>query len=69
MKQAGDNIMGQKMIFHLINQSYEKKITFAVRQAIVALIRINEKANEHFRMEVDNILVARIKKEEMDSFI
>ena len=55
MKQAGDDISWQQMIyFHLINQNYEKEITFAKRQAIVALIILNEKANEDFGMEIGN---------------
>lgn len=51
------------MIFHLINQSYEKKITFVKRQAIAALITLNEKTNENFKMEVNYAPAEGIKKE------
>ena len=49
--------MGQKMIYsHLINQSYEKTTTFPKRQAIAALIILNEKVNENFWMEMNDTL-------------
>ena len=51
------------MIFHLINQSYEKKITFVKRQAIAAFITLNEKTNENFKMEVNDAPAEGIKKE------
>ena len=51
------------MIFHLINQSYEKKITFVKRQAIAAFITLNEKTNENFKMEVNDAQAEGIKKE------
>ena len=51
------------MIFHLINQSYKKKITFVKRQAIAALITLNEKTNENFKMEVNYAPAEGIKKE------
>ena len=63
MKQAGDNITWHQMIyFHLINQSYEKNITFVKRQTIVALIILNEKANKNFGMEIGNALAEGSKK-------
>ena len=44
MKQGDHDIMGKQMInFRLINQSHKKKITFAKRQAVDALIILNEK--------------------------
>ena len=56
--------MGRQVIFfHLINQKYEKKAIFAKRESITALIVLNEKINENFKMEMDNILAERIKKE------
>ena len=64
MKQDGDNIMGRQMItFHLTDQSYKKKITFAKRQAINALIILNEKTNKNFRLETYNTHAERVKKE------
>lgn len=55
---------GRQVIFcHLINQKYEKKAIFAKRESITALIVLNEKINENFKMEMDNILAERIKKE------
>lgn len=51
------------MIFHLINQNYEKKITFVKRQAIAAFITLNEKTNENFKMEVNDAPAEGIKKE------
>lgn len=59
----GNNIVGWQIIFHLINQSYEKKITFVKRQAIAALITLNEKTNENFKMEVNYAPAEGIKKE------
>ena len=70
MRQGGDNIMGRQMIyFHLINQSYERKVTFVKRQVTVALIILNQITNENFRMEMNNTLAERSKKEKMDSLI
>ena len=44
MKEGGNNNIGRPMIYFLIIiQSYKKKITFAKRQAIAALIISNKK--------------------------
>ena len=56
--------------FHLINRSHEKKITFSKRQAINALIILDEKTNENFKMEINDTLSEGIKKEKkIDSLI
>ena len=62
MTQGGNNILGWQMIyFHLVNQSQEKKITFAKRQAIAALIILSEKTNENFKMVMNDTLAEGIK--------
>ena len=48
-------ILDGKLRF-LCSESYEKKINFAKRQAIAALIILNEKTNENFRLENGNTL-------------